>query len=146
MNQGKFWHLFQVWRPHNHWVMPFSVRPIHFKPLKICKTMDVQNVGFHEKCHISVNMCPTDLRQVSKFSLVTSLKLFLWHPKDLVIRKNIYVLREPKISWVLTNKNFMGQNECNGSHRKWHNSMNMMSSDLGQVSKFSSGRYLKLFG
>ena len=49
--------------------------------------MDVQNVGFHEKCHISVNMRPTDLRQVSKFSLVTSLKLFLWHPKDLVSRK-----------------------------------------------------------
>ena len=105
--------------------------------------MDDQKVGFHEKCHISVNMNPTDLRQMSKFSLVRYLKLFIWRPKDLVSRKN--VLWEPKISWVLTNKNFMGQNECNESHRKWHNSGIMSPSDLGQVSKFSLVRYLKLF-
>ena len=59
--------------------------------------MDVQNVGFHKKCHISVNMRPTDLRQVSKFSLVQYLKLFLWHPKDLVSRK-----RKPKCFWHWT--------------------------------------------
>ena len=35
--------------------------------------------------------------------------------------------------------------KLNGSHRKWHNSENMRSSDLGQASKFSLGRYLKLF-
>ena len=58
--------------------------------------MDFQNVGFHEKCHISVNTSPTDMRQVSKFSLVPSLKLFLWHPKDLVSSKN--VLGEEKFS------------------------------------------------
>ena len=76
--------------------MPFSVRPIH-KPnmnvrLRIVKKMVV---GFHEICHISVNTSPTDLRQVSKFSLVQYLKLFLRHPKDLVSRKN--VLGEEKI-------------------------------------------------
>ena len=54
--------------------------------LRIVKKMDV---GFHEICHISVNTSPTDLRQVSKFSLVQYLKLFLRHPKDLVSRKNV---------------------------------------------------------
>ena len=67
----------------------------HKVRIRIVKKMDVQNVGFHEKCHISVNMRPTDPRQVSKFSLVPYLKLFLWHPKDLVGRKN--VLGRPKI-------------------------------------------------
>ena len=73
----------------------------HEKKINTCQKLDVQKVGFHKKGHISVNMSPTDLRQVSKFSLVTSLKLFLWHPKDLVSRKN--VLGEPKISWVFPN-------------------------------------------
>ena len=62
--------------------------------------MDVQNFGFHEKCHISVNTSPTDLRQVSKFSLVQYLKLFLRHPKDLVSRKN--VLGEEKIFFFIS--------------------------------------------
>ena len=59
--------------------------------------------GSHGKWHNSVIMRSSDLGQVSKFSLVTSLKLFLWHPKDSVIRKNIYVFVEPKISWVRPN-------------------------------------------
>ena len=68
----------------------------HESKFKNCKKMDVQNVIFRQKCYISVNMSPTDLRQVSKFSFVQYLKLFLWHPKDLVCRKN--VLGEEKIS------------------------------------------------
>ena len=48
----------------------------------------------HRKWHNSVIMNPSDLGQVSKFSLVQYLKLFLWHPKDLFSRKNI--LRKPK--------------------------------------------------
>ena len=81
--------------------MPFSVRSIH-KPntkvrLRIVKKMVV---GFHEICHISVNTSPTDLRQVSKFSLVQYLKLFLRHPKDLVSRKN--VLGEEKIFFFIS--------------------------------------------
>ena len=106
--------------------------------------MDVQNVGFHEKCHISVNMRPTDLRQVSKFSLVQYLILFLLHPKDLVCRKN--VLGEEKISSFHC-KLFttMAWVKKNGSQRKWHNSVIMRSSDLGQVSKFSLVKNLKLF-
>ena len=78
--------------------------------------MDDQNVGFHEKCHISVNMSPTDLRQVSKFSLVRYLKLFLWHPKDLVCRKN--VLGEEKISSFHCKLFTMAWVKENGSHRK----------------------------
>ena len=73
---------------------------IREKKVNTCQKLDVQKVGFQKTGHISVNMSPTDLRQVSKFSLVTSLKLFLWHLKDSVIRKNIYVLWEPKMSWV----------------------------------------------
>ena len=48
----------------------------------------------HRKWHNSVIMSPSDLRQVSKFSLVRYLKLFLWHPKDLFSRK--ILLRKPK--------------------------------------------------
>ena len=58
------------------------------------------DVGFHEICHISVNTSPTDLRQVSKFSLVQYLKLFLRHPKDLVSRKN--VLGEEKMFFFIS--------------------------------------------
>ena len=72
----------------------------HESKVKNCKKMDFQNVGFHEKCHISVNTSPTDLRQVSKFSLVQYLKLFLRHPKDLVSRKN--VLGEEKIFFFIS--------------------------------------------
>ena len=50
--------------------------------------------GSHGKWHNSVIMRSSDLGQVSKFSLVTSVKLFLWDPKDLVSRKN--VLGRPK--------------------------------------------------
>ena len=49
----------------------------------------------HGKWHNSVNMCPSDLGQGSKFSLGRYLKLFLWHPKDLVSRK--IVLGEQKL-------------------------------------------------
>ena len=74
----------------------------HEHKVKNCKKkLDVQKVSFQEKGHISVNMSPTDLRQVSKFSLGRYLKLFPWHPKDLVSRKNF--LGQPKISWVLPN-------------------------------------------
>ena len=69
----------------------------HKVRLRIVKKM---NVGFHEICHISVNTSPTDLRQVSKFSLVQYLKLFLRHPKDLVSRKN--VLGEEKIFFFIS--------------------------------------------
>ena len=43
----------------------------------------------HQKCHNSESIVITDLGQVSKFSLVQYLNLFLWHPKDLVSRKNV---------------------------------------------------------
>ena len=43
----------------------------------------------HRKWHNSVIMSSSDLEQVSKFSLVQCLKLFLWHSKDLVSRKNV---------------------------------------------------------
>ena len=49
--------------------------------------------------HISVNMSPTDLRQVSKFSFGRYLKLFTLHPKDFVDRKNF--VGEPKISFFI---------------------------------------------
>ena len=42
----------------------------HEKKVKNCQKLDVQKVGFHKKGHISEIMSPTDLRQVSKFSLV----------------------------------------------------------------------------
>ena len=74
---------------------PFSLT--HENKVKNCqKKLDDQKVCFHEKGHISVNMSPTDLRQVSKFSFGRYLKLFRWHLKDFVGRKNF--LREPKIS------------------------------------------------
>ena len=74
---------------------PFSLT--HENKVKNCqKKLDDQKVCFHEKGHISVNMSPTDLRQVSKFSFGRYLKLFPWHLKDFVGRKNF--LREPKIS------------------------------------------------
>ena len=50
--------------------------------------------GSHRKWHNSVIMRSSDLGQVSKFSLVRYLKLFLLHPKDLASRKN--VLGRPK--------------------------------------------------
>ena len=43
----------------------------------------------HEKWHNSMIICPSDLGQGSKFSLIRYLKLFLWHPKDLVSKKNV---------------------------------------------------------
>ena len=74
---------------------PFSLT--HENKVKNCqKKLDDQKVCFHEKGHISVNMSPTDLRQVSKFSLGRYPKLFPWHPKDLVGRK--ICLGESKIS------------------------------------------------
>ena len=97
----------------------------------------------HRKWHNSVIMSPSDLRQVSKFSLVRYLKLFLWHPKDLVCRKN--VLGEEKISSFHCKLFTMAWVKKNGSHRKWHNSVIMSPSDLGQVSKFSLVPSLKLF-
>ena len=81
--------------------MPFSVRPIHKPNMKVrLRIVKKMVVGFHEICHISVNTSPTDLRQVSKFSLVQYLKLFLRHPKDLVSRKN--VLGEEKIFFFIS--------------------------------------------
>ena len=107
---------------------------------KIVNKMDVQKVGFHEKGHISENMSPTDLRQVSKFSLGRYPKLFPWHPKDLVGRK--IFLGESKISilyfYLYISRTFW-------SHGKWDNSVIICPSDLGQGSKFSLIRYLKLF-
>ena len=58
------------------------------KKVKACQKLGVQKVGFHKKGHISVNMSPTDLRQVSKFSYGRYLKLFSSHPKDFLGRKN----------------------------------------------------------
>ena len=105
--------------------------------------MDVQKVGFHEKGHISANMRPTDLRQVSKFSFDSQLKLFPWNRKDLVGRKNS--LREPKIFSFISLGTFFAWVKTNGCYRKWHNSEIISPRDLRQVSKFSFGRYLKLF-
>ena len=126
--------------------MPFSVRPIYFKPwkkrLRIVKKLDVQKVGFHKKGHISENMSPTDLRQVSKFSLGRYLKLFPWHPKDLVGRKNI--LAESKIFSFYSICIFLASFKMNGFHGKWHNSVIMCPTDLRQGSKFSLIQYLKL--
>ena len=107
------------------------------------KKLDVQKVGFHKKGHISVNMSPTDLRQVSKFSLGRYLKLFPWHPKDLVGRKNI--LAESKIFSFNSICIFLASFKMNGFHGKWHNSVIMCPTDLRQGSKFSLIRYLKLF-
>ena len=81
--------------------MPFSVRPIHKPNMKVrLRIVKKTVVGFYEICHISVNTSLTDLRQVSKFSLVQYLKLFLRHPKDLVSRKN--VLGEEKIFFFIS--------------------------------------------
>ena len=128
--------------------MPFSVRPIYFKPwkkrLRIVKKLDVQKVGFHEKSHISENMSPTDLRQVSKFSLGQYLRLLPWHPKDLVGRK--IFLGESKItSFIFIICVYLAGFKMNGFHRKWHNLVIMCPSDLGQGSKFSLIQDLKLF-
>ena len=113
------------------------------KKVKNCQKLDVQKVAFHEKGHNSENMSPTDLRQVSKFSLGRYLKLFPWHPKDLVGRKNI--LAESKIFSFNSICIFLASFKMNGFHGKWHNSVNMYPSDLGKGSKFSLGQYLKLF-
>ena len=109
---------------------------------KIVKKLDVQKVGFHKKGHISENMSPTDLRQVSKFSLGRYLKLFPWHPKDLVGRKNI--LAESKIFSFNSICIFLASFKMNGFHGKWHNSVIMCPTDLRQGSKFSLVQYLKL--
>ena len=74
-----------LWKP-TFWTSNFWQVLIFFSWVKIN--------GSHGKWHNSVIMRSSDLGQVSKFSLVTSLKLFLWHPKDLVSRKN--VLGRPK--------------------------------------------------
>ena len=102
--------------------------------------LDVQKVSSHKKGHISENMSPTDLRQVSKFSLGRYPKLFPWHPKDLVGRK--IFLGESKISILYF---YLYISSMNWSHGKWDNSVNICPSDLGQGSKFSLIRYLKLF-
>ena len=68
----------------------------HFSWKPTFRTLCCVNMNWsHGKWHNSVIMSPSDLRQVSKFSLVRYLKLFLWHPKDLGSRKN--VLGRPKI-------------------------------------------------
>ena len=87
-------------------------------------------------------MSPTDLRQVSKFSLGRYLKLFPWHPKDLVGRKNI--LAESKIFSFNSICIFLASFKMNGFHGKWHNSVIMCPTDLRQGSKFSLIQYLKL--
>ena len=115
------------------------------KKLRIVKNwmhLDVQKIGFHKKGHISENMSPTDLRQVSKFSLGRYLKLFPWHPKDLVGRKNI--LGESKIFSFNSICIFLASFKMNGFHGKWHNSVIMCPTDLRQGSKFSLIQYLKL--
>ena len=61
----------------------------HEKKVKNCQKLDVQKVRFHEKRYISVNMSPTDLRQVSKFSLVQYLKLFLDTQKNYWVEKTL---------------------------------------------------------
>ena len=75
-----------LWKP-TFWTSNFWQVLIFFSWVKIN--------GSHRKWHNSVIMSPSDLGQVSKFSLVQYLKLFLWHPKDLVSRK--YVLGETRI-------------------------------------------------
>ena len=110
---------------------------------KVFKKLDVQKVGFHKKGHISENMSSTDLRQVSKFSLGRYLKLFPWHPKDLIVRKNI--LGESKISSFISICVFLASLKMNGFHGKWHSSVIMCPTYLGRGSKFSLIRYLKLF-
>ena len=100
-NQGKFWHLSQVCRTHIHWDMTFFVETnilnIHLFTILNLTLCCVNMNWSHRKWHNSVIMSPSDLGQVSKFSLVQNLKLFLWHPKDLFSRKNI--LRKPKYFW-----------------------------------------------
>ena len=113
------------------------------KRFRIVKQLDVQKFGFHEKGHISENMRPTDLKQVSKFSLGRYLRLFPWHPQDLVGIKMF--LGESEISSFISICIFLAFFKMNRFHGKWHNSVNMCPSDLGQGSKFSLGRYLKLF-
>ena len=49
----------------------------------------VKNECVSRKWHNSMIICPSDLGQGSKFLLIRYLKLFLWHPKDLVSRKNV---------------------------------------------------------
>ena len=56
----------------------------------------------HGKWHNSVIMWPKDLGQDSKFSLIRYLKLFPWHPKDLVSRKNV-LEKQKKSALIMTN-------------------------------------------
>ena len=60
------------------------------------RTKNEKKFGYHKKWHNSESIVSTDLGQVSKFSLVQYLKLFLWHPKDLVSRKNVLKGRRKK--------------------------------------------------
>ena len=61
---------------------------------------------------------------------------FSWEPTFYTSNLlTIFDNSEPFFSWF----------KMNGSHGKWHNSVNMYPSDLGKGSKFSLGQYLKLF-
>ena len=60
------------------------------------RTKNEKRFGYHKKWHNSESIVSTDLGRVSKFSLVQYLKLFLWHPKDLVSRKNVLKGRRKK--------------------------------------------------
>ena len=82
-------------------IWPFSWKPTFWTSnfflqfLTLCSWVKMN--GSHRKWHNSVNIRSSDLGQVSKFSFGRCLKLFLWHPKDLVSRKNF--LGEPKKKW-----------------------------------------------
>ena len=65
-----------------------------------------QKFGYHKKWHNSECIVSTDLGQVSKFSLVQYLKLFLWHPKDLVSRKNVLKGRRKRNFFFLYIRSF----------------------------------------
>ena len=82
----------------------------------------------------------------------TSVKIFLWSipktfqltPKRFCGSKKCF-RRAKNFILYFTVYFYHKLNESKGSHRKWHNSVTMRSSDLGQVSKFSLVRYLKHF-
>ena len=65
--------------------------------------------------------------------------LYLQYFLSYDIFRETQIFRHPIFNWALHEKKKFGY------HKKWHNSESIVSSDLGQVLKFSLCQNLKLF-